>query len=131
MAHHLTAGLTKRVNCSLSRSMPLFAHCCNLLPTLTLCKVTDVIRLLKRSGRHTQLDILHASLRERVPTALHTSPSTIWSTTTCRIRGFHGGDYEAYRLPGCGDVSEEHVASIFRVEEVQRARKRFRRLLTD
>jgi hypothetical protein len=40
----------------------------------------------------------------------------------CRNWGFHGGDYEEWRLLGT-DVSEERVASIFKVEEITRARK--------
>jgi hypothetical protein len=43
----------------------------------------------------------------------------------CNILGFHGSDYEECHLLGCDamalvrtDVSEEHIASIIRVERI-------------
>jgi hypothetical protein len=44
----------------------------------------------------------------------------------CKVSGFHSGDYEECRLPGCyavwlfarTDVSEEHTASIIRVTRI-------------
>jgi hypothetical protein len=47
------------------------------------------------------------------------------NTILCEISGFQSGDYEEYRLLGCGavsllcktDVSEELIASFFRIEK--------------
>jgi hypothetical protein len=40
----------------------------------------------------------------------------------CRIWDFHGDYYEECSLLGCGAVSEERVASIFRIEAITRER---------
>jgi hypothetical protein len=104
-------------------SLHIAATCYRPLP----CKVTDVIRLSNWSAvtdnstfcmPHYKNVFLLPSTRLCLSAALSTT-GKIW------------GDYEAYRLLGCGDVSEERVASIFRAEEVPRARKRFRRMQTD
>jgi hypothetical protein len=60
-------------------------------------------------------------------------------TVLFRIGVVYGGDHKDCRLPGCGivwvyyktDVSEERVASIFRVEEIKRAKKSVKLLLTE